>query len=356
MADRKSLGQKKADESRIAISEKRRKPEQLSGPGKESESARKGRWRMMDEGKRYIGIDISKEYLDIAIGGTDRKWRAENNTGGIQRVIKRLKKESPLQVVFEATGGFELELWSALTEAELEASPVNPRQVRDFAKAKGILAKTDTIDAKVLAEYGQAMEPRVMAFPDTRELKELIARRNQISAMITSEKNRIQTVRGVQVRENIMINIKWLEKLLAEIDEDLNKLIKENPEWNERVEILKSTPGVGKVTATTLLAEFPELGTLNRHEVAALAGVAPLNRDSGRMRGKRTCWGGRASVRKAVYMAALVASRYNPVIRGLYQRLIEAGKPKKVALTACMRKLLIILNAMLKYKTTWQYA
>jgi transposase len=310
----------------------------------------------MDKGKRYIGIDISKEYLDIAVSGTDRKWRAENNTIGIQRAIKKLKKESSLQVVFEATGGYELELWRALTEAGLEASPVNPRQVRDFAKAKGILAKTDTIDAKVLAGYGQAMEPRVMAFPDTQELKELIARRNQISAMIVSEKNRIQAVRGKQVRESIVVNIQWLEKLLAEIDEDLNKQIQENPEWSEKIEILKSTPGVGKVTATALLAEFPELGTLNRHEVAALAGVAPLNRDSGRMRGKRTCWGGRATVRRAIYMAALVASRHNAVIRDLYQRLIEAGKPKKVALTACMRKLLIILNAMLKYKTTWQYA
>ena len=356
MADRKSLGQRRPLRAGSPSTEKAESPNSCQDQTKSPYRQGRARRRKMDKGKRYIGIDISKEYLDVAVGGTEREWRAENNTGGIQRVIKKLKKETAVQVVFEATGGCELELWSKLTEAGLDVSPVNPRQVRDFAKAKGILAKTDRIDARVLAEYGRAMEPRVIAFPDTQELKELISRRNQISAMITSEKNRIQAVRGKQVRESIVANIQWLEKLLAEIDEDLHKLIKENPEWQERVEILKSIPGVGTVTATTLLAEFPELGTLNRHEVAALAGVAPLNRDSGRMRGKRTCWGGRATVRKAVYMAALVGSRYNPVIRGLYQRLIVAGKPKKVALTACMRKLLIILNAMLKHKTMWEYA
>ncbi|MBN2240620.1 MAG: IS110 family transposase [Dehalococcoidales bacterium] len=310
----------------------------------------------MIEGKRYIGVDISKEYLDIAVAGDRKEWRIENNTVSIKRTIKKLNREEPALVVFEATGRYELELWSALTEAGIEAAPVNPRQIRNFAKAKGILAKTDTIDARVLAEYGQAMKPRVMAFPDTQGLKELTARRTQIRVMITSEKNRIHTARGEQVRESIVVNIKWLEKLLAGIDEDLSKLVQANPEWQEKVEILKSTPGVGTVTATTLLSEMPELGTLNRHEVAALAGVAPLNRDSGKMRGKRTCWGGRATVRKSVYIAAMVASKYNPIIRGVYQRLVQAGKPKKVALMACMRKLLIILNAMLKHKTMWEYA
>ena len=316
----------------------------------------RARRRKLNKEKTYVGVDVSKAYLDIAIAASEKNWRINNNPAGIKRVVEMLKGVTPVLVVFEATGGLELTLWSALTEAEIEAAPVNPRQIRDFAKAKGRLAKTDTIDAQIIAQYGQAFRPKPQPFPDTQELKEVMARRSQLIEMITAEKNRLKAARRTRIQEDIKINIEWLKSRLDGVDKDLEQTIKANPQWREKFDLLESTTGVGKTTAAALVSEFPELGMLNRHQVAALAGVAPLNRDSGMMRGKRTVWGGRARVRSALYMATLVATRYNPAIRAFYQRLCAGGKPKKVALTACMRKLLTILNSLLKHNTPWRYS
>jgi transposase len=303
----------------------------------------------------YTGVDISKENLDIAFNTIKEKWRMNNNPAGIKKAVELIRRKYPVLVVFEATGGLELPFWQALTEAGIKAAPVNPRQIRDFAKAKGILAKTDNIDAQVIAQYGQAMQPQSQAFPDTQELKEMIARRSQIIGMITAEKNRLKAARRARIQQDIKINIEWLKSRLDGVDQDLEKAIKSNPEWRQKYELLESTPGIGNTTAISLVAGFAELGKLNRHQIAALAGVAPFNRDSGMMRGKRMVWGGRPRIRCALYMATLVATRWNPVIRKFYQRLCGEGKAKKVALTACMRKLLLILNSMLKHNTSWRY-
>lgn len=312
--------------------------------------------RKLNQEQIFVGVDISKEKLDIAIGATKGKWQVNNNPAGIRKAIELFKEKGASLVVFEATGGFELSFWHALTEAGIPATPVNPRQIRDFAKAKGILAKTDTLDAQVIADYGQMMQPKSQPFPDTQELKEMIARRSQLIEMLTAEKNRLKAARRMRIQQDIKTNIEWLKSRLEGVDKDLEKTIKSNPEWRQKYELLESTPGIGNTTAMSLVAGFGELGTLNRHQVAALAGVAPLNRDSGLMRGKRMVWGGRPRVRSALYMATLVATRWNPVIRTFYQRLCAAGKAKKVALTACMRKLLTILNSMLKHNTSWRYA
>jgi transposase len=303
----------------------------------------------------YIGVDISKENLDIALNTVKEKWRMSNDPAGIKKAIELIRRKSPVLVVFEATGGLELPFWQALTEVGIKAAPVNPRQIRDFAKAKGILAKTDNIDAQVIAQYGQAMQPKSQVFPDTQELKEMIARRSQIIEMITAEKNRLKAARRPKIQQDIKINIEWLKSRLDGVDKDLEKAIKSNPEWRQKYELLESAPGIGNTTAISLVAGFTELGKLNRHQIAALAGVAPFNRDSGTMRGKRMVWGGRPRIRCALYMATLVATRCNPVIRKFYQRLCGQGKAKKVALTACMRKLLLILNSMLKHNTSWRY-
>jgi transposase len=307
----------------------------------------------MNREQTYVGADISKDYLDVAIFGSDKKWRFTNDSSGIKQSLKVFKRLKPVQVIFESTGGLELALWKALSEAHLSAAPVNPRQIRDFAKAKGKLAKTDTIDAQIISHYGQAMQPRSQAFPDTQDLKELMARRTQIVEMITAEKNRFKAARKLDVKQDIRIHIEWLDSRLDIVDKDLRKSIQEIPVLQEKDELLQSAPGVGPTLSATLLTHLPELGTLNRHQVAALAGVAPLNRDSGLMRGKRVVWGGRGRVRNALYMATLVATRYNPVIRSFYQRLCTEGKVKKLALIACMRKLLTILNSMLKFHVTW---
>lgn len=302
-----------------------------------------------------MGVDVSKENLDIAVAGSNQKWRFSNTSAGIKKVLEILKGTDSVMVVFEATGGLELPLWYALTEERIDSALINPRQIRDFAKAKGRLAKTDTIDAQVIAQYGQAFHPKPQPFPDTQELKEIIARRSQLIEMITAEKNRFKAARRERIRQDIKVNIEWLKGRLDGVDKDLEQTIKANPEWRERAKLLESAVGVGKTTAACLVAEMPELGTLNRHQAAALAGVAPLNRDSGIMRGKRTVWGGRTRVRNALYMATLAATRFNPAIRVFYQHLCAAGKPKKVALTACMRKLLTILNSLLKQNTPWKY-
>jgi transposase len=307
----------------------------------------------MHKEQNYAGIDISKNSLDIAVFGSNRKWQFNNNTVGIDKAIETLKALKPILVVFESTGGMEILLWEALSKSGIDATPINPRQIRDFAKAKGKLAKTDAIDAEVIAHYAQAMQPRPLPIPDTQELKEVMARRSQLVEMISAEKNRLKVARRENVKEDIKSHITWLEARLDNVDKELRKAIEASPVWRDKDKLLRSTPGVGPILSATLITQLPELGILNRHQIAALVGVAPLNRDSGLMRGKRAVWGGRGRIRGALYMAALVATRCNPVIKAFYQRLCSLGKPKKLALIACMRKLLAILNSMVKHHTVW---
>jgi transposase len=301
-----------------------------------------------------IGIDVSKDRLDLAWRPTGERWTAPNTERGIRTVCRRLRTPAPALIVLEATGGLELPLTGALAAAGLPVVVVNPRQIRDFAKATGRLAKTDALNAAVLAQFAEAVRPEPRPLPDaaTQALSALLLRRRQLIAMRTAETNRLETA-PAPVRKGIRAHLTWLEGRLTELDEDLARTIRESPLWREKDDLLQSTPGVGPVLARTLLASLPELGTLTRQQIAALVGVAPLNRDSGTFRGSRRVWGGRAHVRAALYMGTLVATRFNPVIRLFYHRLCAAGKVKKVALTACMRKLLTILNAMLKHQTSW---
>jgi len=301
----------------------------------------------------FVGIDVSQAQLDIALRPAGH-FTAPNDDAGIAKVVDQLRAVTPTVVLLEATGGLELPLVGALAAAALPVVVVNPRQVRDFAKAAGQLAKTDALDAQILAHFAEAMRPAPRPLPDeqTHALAALLTRRRQLVEMLTAEKNRLASARKL-VRTSLQAHITWLERELTRTDTDLAHAIRESPVWREKDELLRSAPGVGPVLTTTLLANLPELGTLTGKQIAALVGVAPLNRDSGTLRGKRTVWGGRAQVRAVLYMGALVAARYNPVIRAFYHRLCAAGKAKKVALTACMRKLLIILNAMLKHRTPW---
>lgn len=297
----------------------------------------------------YIGIDVSKSRLDIAQTPGEDSWSTGNDPEGISGLVRRLTKLAPALVVMESTGGFEYALAAALIAASVRVVVVNPRQVRDYARATGRLAKTDKIDARVLAAFGEAIKPELRQLPDTalRELSGLLRRRQQVVEMLTAERNRMGLAAGA-VRKDISAHIHWLQGRLEDLDKDLREAIRATPAWREKDDLLQSIKGVGPVLATTLLAELPELGQLNRKQIAALVGVAPLNRDSGQYRGKRKVWGGRNQVRAVLYMAALSASRHNPVIRPVYQRLLAAGKPDKVALTACMRKLLIMLNGIMR--------
>lgn len=308
------------------------------------------------EGHAFVGVDVAKSQLDVAVRPTGEEWRASNDEPGIAQVVERLRGLSPELVVLEATGGLEVPLACALGAAGLPVAVVNPRQVRDFARATGKLAKTDRLDARVLAHFAQAVHPPPRPLPDAQAqvLAALLDRRRQVVGMLTAEKNRFQAA-PTPVREDIHAHIAWLEERLAKLDADLEDTLRQSPLWREKEDLLRRVPGVGRVLTLTLLVELPELGALNRKQIAALAGVAPLNRDSGLLRGKRTVWGGRARLRAALYMATLVATRYNPVIQAFYLRLCAAGKAKKVALVACMRKLLVILNAMLKHRTRWHY-
>ena len=258
-------------------------------------------------------------------------------------------------MLLEATGGLELPMVVALATAALPVVVVNPRQVRDFAKATGTLAKTDTLDAAVLAHFADAIRPDVRPLRDaeTQVLASLVARRHQVVAMLVSEKNRLRRAISA-VRPRVEAHIAWPEQELEDLDQELRQTLRQSPLWREKDDLLRTVPGVGEQLSLTLLAYLPELGTLDRRQVAALVGVAPFNRDSGTLRGKRTVWGGRARIRAVLYMGALVASQYNPVIRDFYRRLLAAGKPKKLALTACMRKLLVILNSMLKHRSPWR--
>lgn len=302
----------------------------------------------------FVGIDVSKAQLDVALRPTGR-FVVPNDDAGIAQLLERLQATAPTLILLEATGGIELPLTGALAAAGLPIVVVNPRQIRDFAKAVGQLAKTDALDAQVLAHFAEVVRPTPRPLPDveTQELAALVTRRRQLIEMLTAEKDRVASARIV-IRKQLRAHITWLERALNQADTDLAEAIRQSPVWREKEELLRSVPGIGPVLTTTLLANLPELGTLTHKQIAALVGVAPLNRDSGTLRGKRTVWGGRAQVRAALYMAAIVAARFNSVICGFYQRLCAAGKAKTVALVACMRKLLTIVNAMLKHRTPWR--
>lgn len=311
----------------------------------------------MAQAAAYVGIDVSQKRLDVSVGGSGEVWQVENDVVGIALLQERLVALAPEQVVVEATGGLERGLVRALAAAELPVAVVNPRQVRDFAKAAGRLAKTDMIDAQMLARFGEKMQPPVRPLPDaqTQALRAVVTRRRQVVAMLTAERNRLAQAKD-WVRRQVKRHIAGLQRQLDAVDRELKRLVQASLVWRAQEHLLSSVPGVGAVTVACLLAELPELGTLNRKQIAALVGVAPHNRDSGSYRGKRSVWGGRAAVRASLYMATLVATRYNVVIKAFYTRLCEAGKPKKVALTACMRKLLTILNCMLHAQSPWKPA
>ncbi|AEV26480.1 transposase [Azospira oryzae PS] len=302
----------------------------------------------------FVGIDVSKAWLDVGFLATGSAERLAHDEVGIAGLCQRLCEQPPTLVVMEATGGLETALASALAAAGVPVAVVNPRQVRDYAKACGRLAKTDRIDALILAAFTQAIRPQVRILKDeeTQALAALLARRRQLIDMRVQEKLRLDRAEVVQ-QTSLKEHIAWLDERIAALDIDLTHRLRTSEVWREKDDLLQAIPGVGKVTRMTLLAELPELGKLDRKEIAALAGLAPFNRDSGKHRGERVIWGGRAQVRQVLYMAALSATRSNPPIREFYQRLCAQGKPKKVALTACMRKLLTVINAVVKNNSPW---
>ncbi|BCZ76402.1 IS110 family transposase [Paraburkholderia terrae] len=302
----------------------------------------------------YVGIDVSGAFLDVAIHPTDETFRVANDADAIDQLVVRLSALRPALIVMEATGKLELAVLKALCQARLPAVAVNPRQVRDFARATGRRAKTDRIDALVIAHFGQAVGPVVRPLDDeqTEQLQALVMRRLQLIDMLTAEKNRLKRAHHA-ARESLRDHIKWLEQQLDVAERDIDGFLRTSPAWRQKEDLLRSVPGIGPTAAATLIGFMPELGSLSRREIAALAGVAPFNADSGNHTGKRHIHGGRAIVRRALYMACVPALRFNPVVRAFYDRLKKAGKPSKVALTACMRKLLIMLNAMVRNLTPW---
>jgi transposase len=301
----------------------------------------------------WVGLDVSKAHVDVAIDG-GRQWREATDTAGLARLSTALVQAEASLVVMEASGGYESPVAAALAAAGLAIAVVNPRQVRHFARAMGVLAKTDRLDARTLARFAAVVQPAPRPLPDEahRELTELVQRRRQLVDMVVAEKLRRRGASG-RVGQQIQQHVQWLEQQIQELDRDLDQLVRNSPLWRDRDNLLRGVPGIGPTTVATLLAELPELGQLSRRQIAALVGVAPLAHDSGSLHGRRTCWAGRASVRTALYMATLVATRCNPTIRQAYQRLRQAGKPTRVALVACMRKLLVALNAMLAHRTPW---
>lgn len=302
----------------------------------------------------FVGIDISKAHVDVFVRPTGEMQRFAREAQ-LAELVRFLVERKPELIVMEATGRLETVVVAALTTARLPAVVVNPRQVRDFARAIGRLAKTDALDAETLAHFAEVVRPekRVLLDAELSELEALVVRRRQLLDMITAETNRRYAAQSKALRRSIDQHLDWLRKQVKDVDGDIERQLRASPIWQEKVDLLKSIPGVGRVVATTLLVSLPELGKLDRRKIAALVGVAPLNRDSGTLRGRRTVWGGRAALRAVLYMGALVASKRNPVIRALYERLRTAGKPAKVALVACMRKLLVILNAMVRTATPW---
>lgn len=305
-------------------------------------------------GEVFVGIDVSKAWLDVAVY-EQAGWRVSNADAGISGLVKTLKKLKPKLIVLEPTGGFEMLVMAELSQAGLPVAVVNGKRVRDFAKATGQIAKTDKLDARVLAHFAAAIRPEVRSLrtEEEEQLTALLTRRRQVLDMLTVEKNRLVTVRA-KMRSALEAHIHWLSNHLKELDQEIEDFIKGSPLWKEKDHLLQSVPGVGPVTSATMLGMLPELGLLNRQEIAALVGVAPLNKDSGGKHGKRKIYGGRADVRSILYMAALSAKKHNPFIRTFYERLIRHGKEKKVALTACMRKLLVILNAMVRTNQLWR--
>jgi transposase len=303
-----------------------------------------------------IGIDVSKAELVLAVHPTGETWTSDTTPPGIDQTVTQLVARHPTLVVLEATGGYEATLAAACATADLPVAIVNPRQVRAFAQALGRTAKTDAIDAGVLALFGARVQPSPRALPsaETQALAALVARRRQLLEMLTAERQRLQLVDRGPVARDLRNHIRWLAKRVGDVDDEITGQIQRSPLWRAQEDLLRSVPGVGPIVARTLLAELPELGTLDRRAVAALVGVAPYNCDSGQFRGRRLIWGGRAPVRATVYMAALAASQHNPVLARFYQRLRTAGKPPKLALVAVMRRLLTILNAMLKQQTPWR--
>lgn len=303
----------------------------------------------------FAGLDVSKDKLDLYLWPAGAEASFDNTPAGIDTLSKRLGKQTVQLIVIEATGRYERRAALALMEAGFEVAVVNPRQPRDFAKASGQLAKTDAIDARILAQFGAVIGPRASEKPSQNQviLDELVARRRQLVQMITMENNRLEHVLHKPIAQSIRRMVKTLGKQLDQVEQQILELIDRDDDWKDRFALLKSVPGVGDATAATLIAELPELGELNRQQIAALVGVAPMNRDSGQQRGQRHITGGRHSVRKVLYMAALTARSFNPIIKAFAQRLADAGKPFKVVMTACMRKLLTMLNTMVRNQEAW---
>lgn len=305
-----------------------------------------------------VGIDVSKENLDLDFAPNRGPLRHPNAPVGHAAIIERLSAMGVRVIVIEATGGYQQTIVAELMAANMPVVVVNPRQVRDFARAQGRLAKTDQLDAAVLADFGLVMQPPQRSLPDakTLQMREKLARRRQLVQMVGAESNRLEHATNPAVRKSIACVVKLLRKQLQQIEDDLDRTIRRSAAWQEKAEVMCSVPGIGPQVSRTLLIQLPELGHCSRQQIAALVGVAPLNRDSGKLRGRRTIWGGRPEVRAGLYMATLAATRFNPKIRKHYLRLLEAGKCKKLALTACMHKLLTILNAMIRDNKTWQTA
>ena len=303
----------------------------------------------------HIGIDVSKATLDIGVIPTGETWSIANQSDDIAALVKKLRRLKPEKIVIEPTARLELPVVGALAAAGLQIVVVNPRQVRDFARASGILAKTDRLDALVLARFGQAVAPEIRPLKDedTQALNALMTRRRQLRNMLITEKNRLGNA-PAPVQKGIKDHIVWLEKQLKDLDDDLDSTLRDSPAWREKDALLQSVPGVGRILSLSILSQLPELGQLDRRQIAALVGVAPFNCDSGSFRGRRRVWGGRSHLRGVLFMATLASTKHNPVIKTFYERLRASGKPAKVALTACMRKLLVILNAMIKSQAPWK--
>jgi transposase len=308
----------------------------------------------MEPAAVFVGIDISKARLDVAERPSGTTWHVAHDEAGITALVARWRAQPPTLLVLEATGGLEVPLAAALGSAGLPVVVVNPRQVRHFAQAIGQLAKTDRLDAALLARFAESVRPSPRPLPDAQAqaLAALVARRSQIVTMLVAEQQRLRTTPPA-LRARVEAHVSWLRTERAALEEELAQTIHQTPLWRAQDDLLQSVPGVGPTLATTLIADLPELGRLTRKQIAALVGVAPLNCDSGQHRGHRIIWGGRAQLRAVLYMGTLVAVQHNPVLRPFYERLLAAGKPKKVALVACMHKLLIILNAMVAHQTRW---
>jgi len=304
----------------------------------------------------FVGIDVSKDRLDVHVRPSGRAFAVARNGEGIEQLITELRALTPMLVVLEATGGFEVTVAAAVAGAGLPLAVVNPRQIRDFARATGRLAKTDTLDAEAIALFAERVRPeaRPIADAESQALAELVARRRQLIQMIGMEGNRLRQARNRRVQRSLKATLKTLEAQLAKLDKELDDAIRGSPVWRATDDLLTSVPGIGDITARTLIADLPELGRLDRRRIAALVGVAPINRDSGQMRGRRTIAGGRAAIRQVLYMATLTATQWNPVIKAHYAQLVARGRPKKVAIVACMRRLLGILNAIIRTASPWQ--